>query len=152
MHIADYLKEERILLCMKATNKKEAIDEVLFSLRGAREIVDFDVFCHDVFKRETLSATAIGGNIAIPHARTDATKEFVIAFGRSVTGIDFGALDNQPVKLIFLMATPKEEGLNDYLKILSHLTRLLQKEDFRNALLKASTASDVVEEFRKLEH
>ena len=86
MRIADYLKEERILLSMEATNKKEAIDEVLHLLKGAREIVDFDVFCRDVFRRESLNTTAIGSNIAIPHARSDATKEFVIVFGRSVTG------------------------------------------------------------------
>lgn len=152
MKIGNYLQKERIILHMKATNKKEAIEEVAHLLVGAPEIIDFDNFCRDVFNRESLSTTAIGNNIAIPHTRTDATKGFIITFGRSVTGIDFGAMDNQPAKLIFLMATHKEKGLNDYLKILSHLTRLLQKEEFRNSLLKAATASDVIEEFSKVEH
>jgi len=98
-----------------------------------------------------LASTAIGSQVAIPHARSDNVRSFIIAFGCSREGINFNALDNEPVKLIFLMGTPKEEGINDYLKILAHLTRLLQKETFRESLLKAKSPEEIIEEFEKVE-
>jgi len=131
--------------------KEEAIKEVANLIKDAPEIIDFESFVKDIFDREALATTAIGSQIAIPHARSDNVKNFVIAFGRSREGIDFNALDNKPVKLIFLMGTPKEEGINDYLKILAHLTRLLQKETFRESLLKAKSPEEIIEEFEKVE-
>jgi fructose-specific phosphotransferase system IIA component len=152
MKVANYLKEDRILLNLKATNKEEAIKEIANVLKEAEEISDFDVFLKDVFERESLSTTGIGNYIAIPHARSEAIKEFVIAFGRSSVGVEFNSLDGKPARLIFLMGTPKEKEINNYLKILAHLTRLLQKEDFREALLKAASAQEIIEEFKKIEH
>ena len=151
MKIADFLKEERVLLDLKSDNKDDAIKEIAGILKGSKEVDDFDRFLKDVFERESLSTTGIGNCIAIPHARTDAVNNFVIAFGRSSSGIEFNSLDKKPVKFIFLMGTPKERGVNDYLRTLAHLTRLLGKEDFREALSKASSPTDVVEEFKKFE-
>jgi len=151
MRIADFLKEDRVLLKLEACNKEEAIKEVAGLLRSSKEVTDFDLFLKDVFSRESLNTTGIGEYIAIPHARTDAVKDFVIAFGRSLEGIEFDSLDKKPAKFIFLMGTPQEKGLNSYLKILAHLTRLLKRESFREALLKASSPKEVIEEFRKVE-
>jgi len=136
---------------LEAQTKEEAIKEVANLIKDAPEIIDFESFVKDIFDREALATTAIGSQVAIPHARSDNVKNFVIAFGRSREGIDFNALDNKPVKLIFLMGTPKEEGINDYLKILAHLTRLLQKETFRESLLKAKSPEEIIEEFEKVE-
>lgn len=152
MRIADFLKEDRVLLKLEAGSKEEAIKEIARLLGNSKEITDFDLFLRDIFEREALNTTGIGEHIAIPHARTDAVKDFVIAFGRSSEGIEFNSLDKKPAKFIFLMGTPQENGLNSYLKILAHLTRLLKHESFREALLKASSPKEVIEEFRKVEH
>ena len=93
----------------------------------------------------------IGNSIGIPHARTDAVKEFVIAFGISPQGIEFDSLDKNPVKFIFLMGTPRSKGLNSYLKLLAHLTRLANKKEFQEVLLKARTSQEILKEFRKFE-
>ncbi|MCD6228190.1 MAG: PTS sugar transporter subunit IIA [Candidatus Omnitrophica bacterium] len=151
MKVASFLKKERMIMNLEAQTKEEAIKEVANLIKDAPEIIDFESFVKDIFDREALATTAIGSQIAIPHARSDNVKNFVIAFGRSREGIDFNALDNKPVKLIFLMGTPKEEGINDYLKILAHLTRLLQKETFRESLLKAKSPEEIIEEFEKVE-
>ena len=151
MKVASFLKKERMIMNLEAQTKEEAIKEVANLIKDAPEIIDFESFVKDIFDREALATTAIGSQIAIPHARSDNVKNFVIAFGRSREGIDFNALDNKPVKLIFLMGTPKEEGINDYLKILAHLTRLLQKETFRESLLKAKSPEEIIEEFEKIE-
>lgn len=149
--ITNFLREERIALDLSAYDKEDAIRKVAALLGNATEISDFDLFLKDVFERELLSTTGIGNGIAIPHARTRAVKEFVIAVGRSSDGVDFGALDNRPANLIFLMGTPKDKGLNSYLRILAHLTRLLQKEDFKKGLLYASSPKEIVEQFREVE-
>jgi fructose-specific phosphotransferase system IIA component len=151
MRIGDYLKEDRVLLELKAKNKEEAIKEIASSLQGAREITSLDAFIKAVFEREAMATTGIGHDIAIPHARTDAVNDFIIALGRSTAGVEFGALDGRPVKLVFLMGTPRKKGLNAYLKILAHLSRLLEKESFRNSLYKASSPQEIIDEFKKVE-
>lgn len=78
MRIGNYLKKERVLLNMKAKNKEEAIREILAVLKNAEGIVDIEKFLEDVLEREKLCTTGIGNEVAIPHARTEAVKEFVI--------------------------------------------------------------------------
>jgi fructose-specific phosphotransferase system IIA component len=151
MKIGYYLKENRILLDLKAHNKEEAIKEIALVLKGAEEIDDFDIFLNNVFEREKLATTGIGHEIAIPHARTDTVRDFVVAFGRSVEGVDFQSLDGRPAKLIFLMGTPEKKRLSAYLKILAHLSRLLEKETFRNSLLKANNPREIIDIFQKIE-
>jgi fructose-specific phosphotransferase system IIA component len=151
MKIGDYLTEERISLELKTHTKEEAIKEMSTLLKDAKELVDFDTFVKDVFEREKLGTTGIGNEIAIPHARTDAVKDFVIAFGRSSEGVEFNSLDGKPAKLIFLMGTQKEKNLNNYLKTLAHLTRLLKRESFRSLLLKASSPREIIDAFKKAE-
>jgi fructose-specific phosphotransferase system IIA component len=151
MKIGDYLKEDRILLNLSTRKKEESIREISTLLKDAKEILDFETFLRDVFEREKLATTGIGHEVAMPHARTNAVKDFVIAFGRSCEGVEFNSLDGRPAKLIFLMATPKEKGLSAYLKTLAHLSRLLQKESFRNLLLQASSSREIIDEFKKAE-
>lgn len=151
MRISDYLKEKRILLNLKARAKEESIKEIAASLKDSKDVVDFKSFLKDVFAREKLGTTGVGSEIAIPHARTDAVEDFVIAFGRSQEGVEFNSLDGKPVRLIFLMGTPKEEKLNSYLKILARLTRLLKEKSFRNLLLRASKPKEILDGFKRVE-
>lgn len=152
MKVIDYLKEERIALNIKARTKEEAIKELSVFLKDASEISDFDIFLKDVFERESLKTTGIGSELALPHARTDAVKSFVIAFGRSEEGVEFESLDRNPAKIIILMGTPKGRDLNSYLEILARLTRLLRRESFRKALLDAKTPGEIIDEFGKIEN
>ena len=151
MKVSPFLKEERIILELKAKTKEEAIKEVASLLKDASEIINLDDFLKEVFEREKIGSTGIGKGIAIPHARTDNVKKFVIAIGRSEKGIEFQAVDKRPVKIIFLMGTPKEEGLDEYLKILAHLMRLIDKEAFRSSLFSAKTAKEIIEIFKSAE-
>lgn len=151
MEIANYFNKDNILLNLKAKEKEDAIREVALLLVGSKKIIDFDQFLQDVFYREKLKTTGIGDQIAIPHARSNAVKDFVIAFGRVPQGLDFNSLDNKPVKLIFLMGTPAKKELNSYLQILAYLTRILNKENFRKGLLSAESTGAITEVFKKQE-
>jgi fructose-specific phosphotransferase system IIA component len=148
--ISECLMLDRINLDLKAKTKEEAITELAESLKTHSAVSDYETFLKDVFNREKVGTTGIGLGIAIPHARTDAVDRFVIAFGRSESGVPFGAPDGKPAKLIFLMGAVKKE-VNNYLKILARLTRVLRKESFRERLLKAESPEQVLEAFCKIE-
>ena len=153
MKIKDYLRVDRILLTLNTHNKEEAIEEIAaVFLKDSTELIDFDIFLRDVFKRETVNTTGIGNEIAMPHARSDAVKDFVIAFGRSREGVQFNSLDGKPANLIFLIVTSKEKcRLDSYLRILARLTSLLQNKSFRNSLLEASSPKEVINIFQEAE-
>lgn len=151
MRISDYLREDMVCLNMKATGKEEAIKELGSFIRKAEEISNYEMFHNDVLEREKLITTGIGEGVAIPHARTDAITGFVIAFGKSEQGVNFDSLDGKKARLLFLMGTPKRAGLDDYLVLLAHLTRLLKEESFRESLLKAKNPTEIIDIFKKFE-
>ena len=133
-----------------STEKQGAIIELSDLLADCGKISDKESFTKDVLEREDLGSTGIGNNVGIPHARTSSVKGFVIAFGRSDAGIEFKALDAQPVKLVFLMGTDPSE-LNLYLRILAELSKLLMNVSFRQELLIASDAQAVIDVIKKFE-
>lgn len=151
MKISDFLKTDRIALDFQAADSKEDIIKNLAeNLNGVPEINDFKQYLADVYERENLGTTGIGFGLALPHARTDAVKDILIYVARIENGVDFKSLDGEPVKLVFLMGTPKSEVQN-YLKMLSNLTRLLKKELFRTSLLEAKTPEEIIEIFKREE-
>lgn len=150
MVVSDYLNEKFCLLDLQAVDKEGVIKEIAEVLSTTGKIIDQKVFIDDVLEREDLGSTGIGNNIAIPHARTKAIKGFTIGFGRSTSGIDFNALDGEKVKLVFLMGADPEE-LNLYLRILAELSKLLMNNSFREALISAGTAKEVIEIVKRFE-
>ncbi len=150
MKVSDYLSENCCLISLAARDKEGAIREIAQRIYASGKVTDIEKFIGDALERESLGSTGIGNNIAIPHARTDAVKGFVIGFGRSKEGVDFKALDDQRVNLIFLMgADPRE--LNFYLRALAELSKLLMNKAFRQALLEVNTPADVVSVVRQFE-
>ena len=143
MKVSEYLKEKYCLMDIKSENKDDAIREIAEYLSTDGKLIEKDKFVADVLERETLGSTGIGNNVAIPHARTDAVKGFLIGFGKSSSGIEFQALDGDKVNLVFLMGADPGE-LNLYLRILAELSKLLMSSSFREALLAASTAKEVI--------
>lgn len=149
LEVKDYVKKELINLNLISEKKGDAIRELAQLMEGTGGIVDFERFLEDVFERERLGTTGIGDEIAIPHARTDAVSQLIIALGRSARGVEFESLDGRKVKLLFLMGTPKG-SVSHYLKILAQLTRLLKEGLFREKLLEAQDGERVVALFREI--
>lgn len=150
MVVSDYLKEKFCLVDLQATDKGGAIKELAEVLSAGGKIIDREAFIKDVREREELGSTGIGNNVGIPHARTKAVKGFVIAFGRSTSGIEFKALDGEKVNLIFLMGADPGE-LNLYLRILAELSKLLMNVAFRETLISANSAAEVIAAVKKFE-
>lgn len=130
----------------RTTDKDGAIARLIALAVEAGRVTDADQFLSDVRARELVMATGLEGGIGIPHARSAAVTEPTVAFGRSTTGIDFGAADG-PAHLIFLIAAPAEGG--EHLKVLSALARRLVHQSFKDTLLTAPDAATVVDLFRR---
>ena len=142
MDLVDILSREQILTDLRATNRWEAIDELIGNLvaTGKIQAEHRDSITAAVKKRETSMSTGIGFGIGIPHASTDLIYEVVGALGRSRNGVNFDALDNQPVKLVMLFLVPQGQ-FQKHLHTLANIAKLLHKADFRQALEAAPDAA-----------
>ena len=125
MDLADLIAPEAVYPSLKAKTKKQALQDVAqkaAALTGidARDILD------TLLQRERLGSTGVGRGIAIPHGRLPALKSIVSVFARLDEPIDFEALDNEPVDLIFLLLAPEHAGA-DHLKALARISRLLRE-------------------------
>jgi fructose-specific phosphotransferase system IIA component len=149
LNLGNFLKEDRIILNMQSSTKEDAIKELFALLKNAPEVSKFENFVSDVFAREALCTTGIGNYLAIPHARTEAVGDIVVALGTSQKGIDFGAFDKKPAKIVLLMGTPKDKGMNNYLKLLAHITRVFKKKKIQETIWKATSAKKIIAEIKK---
>src|SRR5258705_13911728 len=141
MNLGDILSPAQIIQEMKAANRWEAIDELLTNLINTAKIKQEhrEQIAAVVKKRESSMSTGIGFGIGIPHASTDLTKEVVGALGRSRKGMNFDALDNQPVNLVMLFLVPQGQ-FQKHLHTLANIAKLLHKAEFRQALDQAPDA------------
>ena len=143
MELTEFISPQLIKLELSSTQKVDAIKELIDLLDKAGFLTDADAFLKSVLEREKVGSTGIGKGIAIPHSRTATVREVVVAVGRSKEGIEFEALDSRPVHLIFLIAAPIESG-GLYLKALARLSRLLRYQEFRNELMEAKSAEEII--------
>jgi fructose-specific phosphotransferase system IIA component len=141
--IASLLSPGTIQLDLQNRQKVPALREVAELLAQSRCVGDFEAFFNEILQRERVSNTALGHDVAIPHARTDQCSDILIAVGRSREGVDFEAKDGKPVRLIFLIGTPKQM-VTDYLRVVGTLARLLRQDDLRQRLLDAPDAATFI--------
>ena len=141
MDLGDILGREQILPDLQATNRWEAIDELITNLvtTGKIKPEHQEAITAVVKKRESSMSTGIGFGIGIPHASTDLINEVVGALGRSRKGVNFDALDNQPVSLVMLFLVPLGQ-FQKHLHTLANIAKLLHKAEFRQALEQAPDA------------
>ncbi|MFC5805387.1 PTS sugar transporter subunit IIA, partial [Streptomyces formicae] len=130
--MSDMITADLVDLDLAAASKEEAARSLAERMVARGRVTDLDGFLADVAAREAQMPTGLDGGIGIPHCRSAHVSEPTLAFGRSASGIDFGAPDG-PADLIFLIAAPA--GADDaHLAILSALARRLMDPDFTAAL------------------
>jgi mannitol/fructose-specific phosphotransferase system IIA component (Ntr-type) len=150
MDLGDILGKENIIPDLKAANRWEGIDELIGNLVATGKIKPEhqEAVGAVVKKRESSMSTGIGFGIGIPHASTDLIYEVVGALGRSPRGVNFDALDNQPVNLVMLFLVPQGQ-FQKHLHTLAHIAKLLHKSEFRQALLQAQDAEEMLRIIRE---
>jgi PTS system nitrogen regulatory IIA component len=124
MEIADLLRPEQVIAHLRATSKKQALQDLArraAQTSGQNERAIFDV----LMERERLGTTGVGNGIAIPHGKLPTLDRLHGLFARLDHPIDFDAIDERPVDLIFLLLAPESAGA-DHLKALARVSRLLR--------------------------
>lgn len=144
MRITDLLDKRSISLNGAPKSKEEALDQVVALMTKSGKINDEEAYRKQVYAREEESTTGIGEGIAIPHGKCDAVDRPGLAAMVVKKGVDFDALDGEPVTLIFLIAAPNTED-NVHLDVLSKLSVLMMDEDFSDSLRNAGSVEEFLE-------
>ncbi len=143
MKLSKFCDESLVVFNLKATDKTGIIQELVDLVSNSNMIKDAELLLKDVIDRENLVTTGVGYGVAFPHAKTRAVKGIVIAFGRSVKGVEFDAMDHKPVNLFFLIAAP-EDAIGAHLNVMARLSYLMKSEKNRQKLMEASSPGDVL--------
>ncbi len=137
MELAELIGPDAIVADLRATNKKQALQELsqrAAKLTGLHDRQIFDV----LLERERLGSTGVGNGIAIPHGKLAGLGRLYGLFARLTTPVDFEAIDERPVDLIFLLLAPEAAGA-DHLKALARVSRLLRDQAMCDKLRKTDS-------------
>lgn len=141
MKITDLLDKRSICLNGAPSTKEEALDKMVELMSKSDKLIDVKGYRKQVYAREEESTTGIGEGIAIPHGKCDEVRKPGLAAMVVPKGVDFEALDGEPVTLLFLIAAPNTKE-NVHLDVLSKLSVLLMNEEFAQALRQAKTPEE----------
>ena len=144
MKLSDFVVREAIIADLKATGKEEAIREIIGALHGAGKLAegDLDGVARAILNREELGSTGIGQGVAVPHTRHPKVERLIGTVALSRKGVEFAALDGEPVDILFLLISPPNQP-GDHLRALENISRHLKDERFVSFLRQARTPTDV---------
>lgn len=140
MLLRDFFSPDAIQLELQAETKDEALKE-LVALLGLDEKSEGILF-KMLKRRENLGSTGIGRGIAIPHCRSLVVNRLRVAFGRKASGLDFKAIDDKPVRYIFLIVAPPLEVSNQYLPVLGKIAQFSKESDIPERLAELERPAD----------
>jgi PTS system nitrogen regulatory IIA component len=141
MALAGLLQQNAILPAMKANSKKQLLQELAAKASKITGLPEREIF-YVILQRERLGSTGVGNGIAIPHGKLAHLSTIVGIFARLESPVDFEALDDQPVDLVFLLLAPEGAGA-DHLKALSRIARVLRDPEMVAKLRATDSASGI---------
>ena len=147
MKLSDLLHKDFIIAELKSTVKEEVINELIDLFNNDSRVIDLKKVRDAVLDREKIMSTGVGKGFAIPHGKTGAVNEILAAFGKTENPIDYQALDSQPVHLVFLLVG-KDNMVSTHIKLLSRISRMMTKDEFREKLIHAKSNDEIVELFK----
>ena len=142
MNLLDILTPDCIKVPLVATEKKAAIEELIDLLAANGKISNPAALKEAVWTREVTRTTGIGHSLAIPHGKCDGIPKLAMAIGKPAQPIEFNAIDNKPVKLIVLLASPLDRT-SDHIQALARISRLMTVEEFRNRVYEAKSSAEL---------
>ncbi len=144
MDLCDLIGVNSIMPAVKANSKKQLLQQLAEKAAELTGLAEREVF-DTILQRERLGSTGVGGGIAIPHGKLAGVDNITGVFARLETPIDFEAMDEQPVDLVFLLLAPEGAGA-DHLKALSRIARVLRNPDTVSKIRGTSDAA-VIHDF-----
>jgi mannitol/fructose-specific phosphotransferase system IIA component (Ntr-type) len=144
MKLLDFVVGQAIVVDLQATGKEDAIREIVYSLRDAGSLAEGDVesVIRAILNREELGSTGIGQGVAVPHTRHPKVDRLVGTVALSRKGVDFAALDSEPVDILFLLVSPPNQP-GDHLRALEKISTQLKNERFVSFLRQAKTRQEI---------
>ena len=127
MHLADFFSPDAITLALPAATKDEVLGELVALLR--LDDAANDSLLRMLQRRETLGSTGVGRGIAIPHCRSTVVSQLRLAYGHHAGGLEYQAIDGQPVHDFFLIVAPPLEVSNQYLPVLGKIAQFAKEPD-----------------------
>lgn len=145
----DVFDKDVIKIVDKKNTRDEAIDDLIDQLDKGDYIIDKNELKDAVLKREAEATTAIGMNVAIPHAKSSAVKQPVVAVMNNKRGIDWESLDGTLPNIVFLIAVPNDSN-DTHLKLLQRLSRTLMDDDIRQQLIEATHTQQIYDLLKEI--
>jgi len=124
MDLGDLIKPDAVVANLRSRNNKALLSEIA-AQAGACLKLNPAIIYEALWQREMLSSTGVGRGIAIPHARVPGLDQMFGLFGKLEQPIEFGAIDDKPVDLVFMLLAPEHAGA-DHLKALARVSRLMR--------------------------
>jgi fructose-specific phosphotransferase system IIA component len=148
LDIHQLLTPETVRVGLPGETKDEVINNLIDLLEEHPAVLDRDEVRRAVFEREQVMSTGVGKGLGLPHAKTQAVTESIAAFAVTAEPVEFGAIDNTEVRLLFLLVGT-EAGKSQHIKILSRISRLMNRDAFRQRLLSATGADEILRIFEE---
>ncbi len=140
MDICERLRERCIAIKMNPGGKQEILKALVDLAAEVHNVGKRDAVVESLMAREAVGSTGIGNGIALPHARCPGIQELIVAAATVPEGMDYEALDGKPVRLFFLILSPKNAP-GEHLKLMAKITRILGQQTIREDLIKAPDES-----------
>jgi mannitol/fructose-specific phosphotransferase system IIA component (Ntr-type) len=152
MKITNFITKDTIVYELSSKEKKDVIKELIQVIKYAHRAERFSVgeAMEVIMQREKLGSTGLGGGVAVPHAKLERISQVLGAFGRSSRGIEFDALDGEPVYLVFLILTPAKSS-GSYLWALQKIMQAIKQPNFCKFLRNAKNVKEIFEIFKETE-
>ncbi|MDN4594030.1 PTS sugar transporter subunit IIA [Polycladomyces subterraneus] len=145
MDLKTVIKPDSMMLSLEASTREEVIQQLSDRLKQQGVITDVEGYLQDVEEREKMGSTAIGFDVAIPHAKSASVTQPAVAFARLSESIYWNADQADTVRLVFLIAVPQEQAGNEHLQILAALSRKLMHAEVRDRLMQAETKEQILD-------
>ena len=142
MRLREFFSEDAIKLDLTSSGKDEILAELVDLLQLDEK--SRSMLVKMLKRRETLGSTGIGQHIAIPHCRSTVVSRLRVAFGRRPDGVDYKAIDDQPVRYFFLIVAPPLEVSNQYLPVLGKIAQFAKEHDVPQRLAALSAPADLL--------
>lgn len=151
MNIFSLLDPETVFPDLEAKDKAEILDTLISSLENKVSEEEVEKIRAAVIERENIMSTGVGKGLAIPHGKSAAIEQTYAAFAILDEPVDYEAIDNQPVNMVFLLVGPQSSN-SLHIKLLSRISRLMNNREFRDRLRECDNAEEIIDQFKKEEH
>jgi mannitol/fructose-specific phosphotransferase system IIA component (Ntr-type) len=146
MKLVNYLRPEYIAIGLKAGSKDDLLNAMVDLAAKNPLVKDKEKVSAAIHERERIMSTGVGKGFAIPHGKTDAVGDIVLAFAVLAEPMDYASMDNEPVQLVLLLVS-RDSDVGNRLKLLSRASKVMNSDAARAALAKAKTAQEVMDIF-----